>query len=86
MLDQYITLEEVIQTMNSGATFSIRYITHDASRKKGGKIKEFQEATATAKSGMARNIRIIQNGNETGMVVKVNIPLIISFNNKNLLI
>lgn len=39
-----ITVRDMLADMETGAVFSLRYVTYDRKRKTGGSIKEFPEA------------------------------------------
>lgn len=47
MNNQLITTKKMLEIMETGATFSMRWVTYDRKRKKGGRILEVKEARLT---------------------------------------
>jgi len=45
-----ITIREILQQMEKGDIFSIKFVKYDRSRKKGGEIRHFPEAVLHTKS------------------------------------
>lgn len=46
-MDRLITTKKMLEIMETGATFSMRWVTYDRKRRKGGRILEVKEARLT---------------------------------------
>lgn len=82
------SLKEALEYIrNDFPIFSVKYVTHDRTRKKGGEVKFWGQVKAlpTPKgkgSDHIINTEIFQEGRATGMRRKINIFLICEINGK----